>query len=424
MKVLIVGSGGREHALAWKLSQSRKVKKVFIAPGNAGTALHGENVIIPAEDIAGMKGFALRENIDLTVVGPELPLTMGIVDEFASAGLKVFGPSKAASEIEGSKAFSKDLMFRHQIPAAFYKSFDDHGSAAAYIETHNPPYVVKADGLASGKGVYICRDKSEAVEALGLIMKKKVFGSAGKKVVIEEFLTGREASFLAITDGRTILPLAPAEDHKAVYDNDKGPNTGGMGAYSPAPLITPELEAEIMDTIIVPAVRAMEEEGRPYRGVLYAGLMISNGRPKVLEFNARFGDPETQPILMRLESDLFETLLAASTGRLSDIRLKWSDKSSVCVVMAAGGYPGSYDKGRVISGLDVAAGMKDVMVFHAGTSKKDGSIVTAGGRVLGVSALGDGIEDAIKRAYSAVEKISWDGAYYRKDIGRKALVKT
>lgn len=423
MKVLVIGSGGREHAIAWKLSKSPKIEKLYIAPGNPGTALCGQNVIIPAEDIEGLKSFALREKIDLTVVGPELPLTLGIVDAFSEAGLKVFGPSKAAAELEGSKVFSKEIMLRYKIPTAFYKKFDSHDHAKTYIETHNPPFVVKADGLAAGKGVIICRTKEEALESIDLIMKKKAFGVAGKRVIVEEFLTGEEASFLAITDGVNVVPLAPAQDHKAIFDNDKGPNTGGMGAYSPAPIITPALQQEIMDTIMIPTVRAMEAEGRTYKGVLYAGLMISNGKPKVLEFNCRLGDPETQPIMMRLEDDLVDVLLAAVEGRLEGVSFKWTEKAAVCVVMSSKGYPGDYVKGSEIKGLDEAAKLPDVVVFHAGTAIKEGKVVTSGGRVLGVTALGAGIREAIDNAYRAVLKISWDGdgAYYRKDIGKKAL---
>jgi len=421
MKVLIVGSGGREHALAWKLSQSKKVTRIFTAPGNPGTALHGENIIIPAEDIAGLKAFALKEQIDLTVVGPELPLTLGIVDVFIDAGLTIFGPSRAAAELEGSKVFCKELMVKYKIPTAWHKKFEDYDKAVSYIKTHDGPYVVKADGLAAGKGVIICRTKDEAVDAVDLIIRKKAFGVAGKRIIIEEFLEGEEASYLAITDGAAVVPLAPAQDHKAVFDGDTGPNTGGMGAYSPAPLITPALEAEIMDTVMVPTVKAMEAEGRPYKGVLYAGLMISSdGRPKVLEFNCRFGDPETQPILMRLEDDLFDILMAAAEKRLEGVTLSWG-RPCVCVVMSAEGYPGVYRKGDAISGLDEAATLRDVMVFHAGTGIKEGSIVTSGGRVLGVTALGDDIKSAIDNAYRAVSLISWTGAYYRKDIGKKAL---
>lgn len=421
MKVLVIGSGGREHAIAWKLSQSKNVTKLFIAPGNPGTAQVGENVLIPAEDIAALKSFALREKIDLTVVGPEVPLTLGIVDIFTEAGLKAFGPSKKAAEIEGSKAFCKDLMQRHKIPTAFYKKFDSAEHARTYIETHNPPFVVKADGLAAGKGVIICQTNDEAYGAVDLMMKEKAFGSAGSKIVIEEFLKGEEASFLAITDGKTVLPLAPAQDHKAIFDGDKGPNTGGMGTYSPAPIVTPELTEEVMAKVMIPTVKAMEAEGRPYKGVLYAGLMIDKGIPKVLEFNCRFGDPETQPILMRLESDLFEALMASVDGTLDKIKLSWTEKAAVCVVMASAGYPGDYVKGDSIVGLEEAAKLKDVVVFHAGTALKEGRVVTSGGRVLGVTALGSGIKDAIDNAYNAVSKISWKGAYFRKDIGQKAL---
>lgn len=421
MKVLIIGSGGREHAIAWKLSRSKKVTRLYIAPGNPGTKQHGENVAIAAEDIEGLKEFAKKERIDLTVVGPELPLTLGVTDAFEEAGLKIFGPTKAAAELEASKVFSKELMVKYGIPTAFYKKFDDPELARTYVETHKPPFVVKADGLAAGKGVIICETLKDALLAIDDIMTRKAFGAAGRRIVVEEFLRGEEASFLAITDGKTVLSLAPAQDHKAIYDNDKGPNTGGMGAYSPAPLVTPGMEKEIISTVMEPAVKAMEAEGRPYKGVLYAGLMISGGKPKVLEFNCRFGDPETQPIMMRLEDDLFDVLMAAVEGRLDNVRLNWTDKWSVCVVMASKGYPESYEKGKVIQGLGEAAKLRDVMVFHAGTALKDGRVVTSGGRVLGVTALGGDIKEAIERAYEAVGKISWEGAYFRKDIGRKAI---
>src|SRR3990170_245000 len=421
MKVLLVGSGGREHALAWKLSQSPLVDRLFIAPGNPGSAMHGENVAIPAEDIEGLKAFALREKIDFTVIGPELPLTLGITDAFNVAGLKVFGPTRAAAELEGSKAFSKELMVRYKVPTAFYKRFDESGPAKSYIETHKPPFVVKADGLAAGKGVIICQTAQEAVEAVDLIMTEKAFGSAGKRIIIEEFLTGEEASFLAITDGTTVEPLAPAQDHKAIFDNDMGPNTGGMGAYSPAPVVTPALQKKIMETVMVPVVNAMKADGRPYKGVLYAGLMMTKNGPRVLEFNCRFGDPETQPILMRMESDIVPILVAASEGTLHEVKIKWKQEAAVCVVMAAKGYPGNYLKGSEINGLEEAAKLNDTMVFHAGTAVKDGKVVTAGGRVLGVTALGPTIKDAIENAYRAVGKISWEGAQYRRDIGKKAL---
>ncbi|HEY4708242.1 MAG TPA: phosphoribosylamine--glycine ligase [Thermodesulfobacteriota bacterium] len=421
MKVLLVGSGGREHALAWKLSQSPLVDKLFIAPGNPGTAMHGENVAIPAEDIEGLKEFALREKIDLAVIGPELPLTLGITDAFNAAGLRVFGPTRAAAELEGSKAFSKELMLRYKVPTAFYKRFDEPGAARSYIETHKPPFVVKADGLAAGKGVIICQTAQEAIEAVDLIMTEKAFGSAGKRIIIEEFLTGEEASFLAITDGETVEPLAPAQDHKAIFDDDKGPNTGGMGAYSPAPVVTPALQKEIMATVMLPVVNAMKAEGRLYKGVLYAGLMMTKNGPRVLEFNCRFGDPETQPILMRMESDIVPILIAASDGTLHEKKIKWRQEAAVCVVMAAKGYPGDYLKGSEIKGLEEASRLRDTMVFHAGTALKDNKVVTSGGRVLGVTALGPTIKEAIENAYAAVERISWEGAQYRRDIGKKAL---
>ncbi len=423
MRILVVGSGAREHALAWRLSGSADVEKVYIAPGNAGTRLVGENIAIPSGDVAGLKGFALKERIDLTVAGPELPLTLGIADEFEKAGLKLFGPSKKAAQIEGSKSFSKDLMARYGIPTAGHRAFSGYAEAIKHIKACAPPYVVKADGLAAGKGVIICGTRDEATDAVGLIMEKKAFGSAGDTVVIEEFLEGEEASFLAVTDGSSVVPLAPAQDHKAIGDGDTGPNTGGMGAYSPAPVVTPALEKEIMDTVMVPAVKAMEAEGMPYKGALYAGLMIKDGRAKVLEFNCRLGDPETEPMLMRLGGDLAGLLLSAVEGRLAGVRLEWSRKASVCVVMASKGYPGDYEKGKVIRGLDEAAGMDDVMVFHAGTALRDNETITCGGRVLGVTALGDTVKDAIERAYGAVGRISFDGAYYRKDIGTKALGK-
>ncbi len=421
MKVLIIGGGGREHALAWKLKGSRRVDKIFIAPGNAGTALVGENVAIAADDIAGLKSFAIDAGVDLTVVGPELPLTLGIVDEFTEAGLTIFGPTKGAAEIEGSKVFCKELMIDNHIPTAFYKEFSDPEEAAGYIMLQAPPLVIKADGLAAGKGVSICKTREEAMEAVRRMMKDKVFGAAGERIIIEELLEGEEASILAITDGETIVPLPPAQDHKAIYEGDEGPNTGGMGAYSPAPLVTPEMEARIMEEVMAPTVRAMREAGRSYCGVLYAGLMIKDGEAKVLEFNCRFGDPETQPILMRMESDLFELLYAASEGRLKEIKPAWSEKASVCVVLSSEGYPGSYVSGRAIEGLDAALLLDDVVVFHAGTALKDSAVVTSGGRVLGVTGIGADIQEAIEKTYAAVEKISWEGAYYRRDIGKKAL---
>jgi len=423
MKILIIGNGGREHALAWKISQSKRAEKIFIAPGNAGTALHGENVPIKADDIERLKRFAVKEGMDLTIVGPELPLTLGIVDAFERVELKIFGPSQKASIIESSKVFAKEFMTRHGIPTASFKKFTDPREAKSYVRAQNIPLVVKADGLASGKGVFVCRKSDEAISAVELIMEKKAFAEAGSSVIIEEFLEGEEASIIAITDGKTVLPLAPAQDHKAIYDGDKGPNTGGMGAYSPAPVVTEELEEEIMDTILLPAVKAMEEEGMPYKGFLYAGLMIKDGKPKVLEFNCRAGDPETQPILMRLKNDLLDVLALAVKGRLGEVKLNWDEKSAVCVVMASAGYPGSYEKGKEIHGLDEVKSTPGLMVFHAGTALTDNRIVTDGGRVFGVTGLGETIKEAIEKTYGAVRKITWEGAYFRKDIGVKALRK-
>jgi phosphoribosylamine--glycine ligase len=421
MKVLVVGSGGREDALAWKLSGCERADRVFIAPGNPGTLRHGENVDIQADDIRGLRSFALSEAIGLTVVGPEAPLSLGIVDAFREAGLKVFGPSRSAAELESSKSFSKALMEKYSIPTARHGSFEDARSALSFAVDEKGPVVVKADGLAAGKGVIVCPTGYEAAKAIDLMMNKRAFGEAGRKVVVEEFLEGEEASYIAVTDGRTIVPMAAAQDHKAAYDGDMGPNTGGMGAYSPAPVITPEIEARILDEVMKPAVMAMEEEGRPYTGVLYAGLMISGGAVKVLEFNCRFGDPETQPMLMRLEDDLLEVLMCAVEGGLKGVNPAWSAGHSVCVVMASKGYPGDYDRGVEIRGVEDISGAEDLMVFHAGTAVRGGRLVTSGGRVLGITALGKGIAEARDRAYAAVERVRFDGAHYRKDIGKKAL---
>lgn len=421
MKVLVIGGGGREHALVWKLKQSPLVEKVFCAPGNAGIAGEAQVVPIDASDIKALAGFAEREKIDLTCVGPELPLTLGVVDAFQEAGLRIFGASRAAAEIEGSKVFTKDLLRKYRIPTGDYEVFEDPGEARAWIRKTGAPIVVKADGLAAGKGAIVCQTIEEAEEAVGLIMEKRAFGTAGDRVIIEEFLIGEEASFLAFTDGKTVLPLATSQDHKPALDGDRGPNTGGMGAYSPAPVVTPEIFNQAMDEIMIPTVRAMAAEGRPYKGVLYAGLMIRDGKAKVLEFNARFGDPEAQPLLMRLDGDLALIMDAVVDERLDEVELKWHDDASVCVVMASGGYPGPYEKGKTISGLDEAEGLEDVKVFHAGTAEKDGRVVTAGGRVLGVTALGRDIPDAIEKAYRACSLISWDRVQYRKDIGAKAI---
>jgi len=388
MKVLVVGSGGREHALVWKISQSPKVTAIYAAPGNAGIAQLAECAAIKADDIPGLLVFAKSKAVDLTIVGPEGPLSMGIVDEFEKAGLRAFGPSGKAAEIEASKRFSKDLMKKYNIPTAAYGVFTNKAAAEAYVCEKGAPIVVKADGLAAGKGVVVAETIDEALKALDLIMANKAFGTAGDRVVIEECLKGEEASFMAFSDGRTVVPMASSQDHKRVFDADKGPNTGGMGAYSPAPVVTKRLERKVMDTIMIPTVRAMEKEGRLFKGVLYAGLMINDGEAKVLEFNARFGDPETQPIMARLDTDLIEIIEAILDGSLVKIDIKWKPDSAVCVVMASGGYPGNYEKGRVISGLDNAAKQRGVVVFHAGTAFKNGVVVSDGGRVLGVTGLG------------------------------------
>ena len=421
MKILVVGGGGREHSLVWKLNQSSRTEKVFCAPGNAGIAREAEVVPVDVTDIPALVRFAREEGVGLTCVGPELPLTLGIVDAFEEAGLRIFGATQAAAEIEGSKVFTKNLMEKYSIPTGAYRVFNEPGPAKEYLRQVSAPIVVKADGLAAGKGAIVCQTLEEADEAVRLVMEERAFGSAGDQVVIEEFLTGEEASFLAFTDGKTVLPLATSQDHKPIFDGDRGPNTGGMGAYSPAPVVTKELFDQTMDKIMIPTVRAMASEGRPYKGVLYAGLMIRDGRAKVLEFNARFGDPEAQPLFMRLDGDLVDIMEAVIDERLDKVTLNWHDDASICVVMASGGYPGPYDNGKVISGIEEADALEDVKVFHAGTSEEGGRIVTAGGRVLGVTARGGDIPQAIERAYRACGLISWDGAQYRKDIGAKAL---
>lgn len=424
MKLLLIGGGGREHTLAWKIAQSPLLEKLYCIPGNAGIA---EIAVCKKMDVEGdlepIARFAMEEKIDLTVVGPEDPLAHGIVDYFESLGLKIFGPSKLAAEIESSKVFSKELMVKYNIPTAKNETFDDPNKAKAYIKKIGPPIVIKADGLAKGKGVIVCHDLDKALDAVDIIMIKKEFGEAGNRVLVEEFLTGEEASFIAFTDGMTILPMASSQDHKPIYDSDKGPNTGGMGAYSPAPVVTDEVHNLIMETIMKPAIKGMAAEGRHYKGILYAGLMISDGKPKVMEFNARMGDPETQAVLPRLKSDIIPIILACIDGTLDKIQMEWTKGPAVCVVMASGGYPDKYEKGKTIIGLNKAAEMKDVMVFHAGTAKQDDRIVTNGGRVLGVTALGTDIKDAIDRAYKAVGKISFDKAYFRTDIGHKAIKK-
>lgn len=419
MRVLVVGGGGREHALVWKISQSPKVTEIYCAPGNAGTAEMATNVPIAADQIDQLLAFAEEKGIGLTVVGPEQPLVMGIVDRFQEKGLRVFGPTARAAELEGSKAFSKDIMKKYGLPTAEYEIFTSHELARRYVEKMNGPLVVKASGLAAGKGVILCRNAEEGLTAVDTIMKDRSFGEAGDQVVIEEFLEGPEVSVLAFSDGETVLLMDSAQDHKAALDGDKGPNTGGMGAYSPAPIFTDLLRQKVRDKIMMPLVRAMKSEGRPYQGILYAGLMLTKMGPKTLEFNARFGDPETQPLLVRMASDIVPLFEACIDGTLDQHDLQWKPEPSVCVVMAAKGYPGSYEKGKEISGLDEAGALPDVTVFHAGTKEEDGKVLTSGGRVLGVTATGADTPSAIKKAYEAVAKIQWDGIHYRKDIGHR-----
>ena len=423
MKILIVGNGGREHALAWKVKQSAKVEKVFVAPGNAGTALEAsvENVAIAVDDIAGLLAFAQQQAIDLTIIGPEIPLVLGIVDSFQQAGLACFGPSAQAAQLEGSKTFCKDFMIRHHIPTASYQSFTDQQQAIAYIEQHGAPIVVKADGLAAGKGVIVAQTEAEAIAAVEDMLSGNGFGEAGHRVVIEEFLHGEEASFIVIADGQHALPMATSQDHKARDNGDKGPNTGGMGAYSPAPIVTPEIHQRVMRDIIEPTLKGMAADGLPYTGFLYAGLMITpDGNIKVLEYNCRFGDPETQPIMMRLKSDLVELCFAALAGNLDTIHTDWDERVALGVVLAAGGYPDAYQSGAIISGLP-AVDDENSKVFHAGTKQVGDDIVTAGGRVLCACALGDDIQTAQKNAYTLANKIDWNAVYYRTDIGFKAI---
>lgn len=421
MKILVIGSGGREHALVWKIARSPLVEKVYCAPGNPGTALLAENVDIKVDDLQGLLDFAMGECIDLTVVGPELPLSIGIVDLFEERGLTIFGARRDAAMIEASKAFAKDLMNKYGVPTAAYGVFEEVEKAVAFIDRAGLPIVIKADGLAAGKGVIIAASRDEAVATVKDMLSGNAFGEAGSRVVIEEFLTGEEASFLAFTDGKKILPLASAQDHKPVFDGDRGPNTGGMGAYSPAPVVTPAIHDKIMNEVMRRAVDGLASEGRPYRGVLYAGLMIDGGNIKTLEFNARFGDPECQPLLMRMKSDIVPILMSVARGDLGETTIQWHDKAAVCVVMASEGYPGGYRKGDEISGLEEAAKIEDMVVFHAGTAVKEGKTMTAGGRVLGVTALGSTVRDAVDLAYRGVAAISWEGVHYRRDIGRKAL---
>lgn len=423
MNVLLIGNGGREHSIAWKLSQSKQLKKLFIAPGNPGTAKCGENVDIKAEDYDKLLSFAKDNKIGLAVIGPEDPLAAGIVDRFEAAGIKAFGPSGAAAQLEADKVFAKQIMKANAIPTAESRTFDNFHDAKAYIASRDEAVVIKASGLAKGKGVFVCDEPSEGINAAEKIMCDKIFGAAGAKILVEDKLLGEEASILAFVDGRNIYVLETSQDHKAIGDGDTGPNTGGMGAYSPAPVVSDKVMDQITREILVPIVDGMNKNGTPYKGILYAGIMITQGGPRVLEFNVRFGDPETQPILARLKSDLLEAMLATCDGTLDKITLEWDDRPAVCVVMASGGYPDDYEKGKVITGIEEAEKIQDVIVFHAGTTTKDGTIVSSGGRVLGVTALGGTIAEAQARAYKGVEKIKFEKAYYRKDIANKAINK-
>lgn len=423
MKVLIIGNGGREHALAWKIAQSERVSQVYVAPGNAGSALENkvQNIAIDVLDLKALVNFAQQEKVDLTIVGPEAPLVAGVVDHFQAAGLTCYGPTQKAAQLEGSKAFSKDFLARHSIPTADYANFTDEAEALAYVRKKGAPIVVKADGLAAGKGVIVAMTLPEAEEAITDMLSGNRFGDAGSRVVIEEFLTGEEASFIVMVDGKNVLPMATSQDHKRIGDADTGPNTGGMGAYSPAPVVTDEVYQRTMEQVIMPTVNGMAAEGVPYTGFLYAGLMIDEaGQPKVIEFNCRFGDPETQPIIMRLESDLVELCIAATEGKLDQVEANWDPRPALGVVMAAANYPETPQTGDTITGLE-GVDSDTVKVFHAGTALKDNEVVTTGGRVLCVTALGDTVKKAQQSAYQAIEKIQWNGCYYRRDIGYLAI---
>lgn len=425
MKILIIGAGGREHALGWKAAQNPEVETVFIAPGNAGTALEPklENVDIGVEDIDGLVEFAQNNSIELTIVGPEAPLVIGVVDAFRAAKLPIFGPTQAAAQLEGSKAFTKDFLARHKIPTAEYANFTEIEPALAYVREKGAPIVVKADGLAAGKGVIVAMTLQEAEDAIQDMLAGNAFGDAGSRVVIEEFLDGEEASFIVMVDGASVLPMATSQDHKRVGDKDTGPNTGGMGAYSPAPVVTPEIHQRVLEEVIYPTVRGMDEEGYPYTGFLYAGLMImADGTPKVIEYNCRFGDPETQPIMMRMQSDLVELCLMAIDEKLDEAESHWDPRASIGIVLAAGGYPGDYAKGDVITLPSTQADGEKI--FHAGTSNNDaGEVVTNGGRVLCATALGDSVLEAQQRAYQLANKVSWDGMFHRNDIGYRAIAR-
>lgn len=423
MKVLVVGGGGREHALVWKLSQSPRVERVYCAPGNAGIGELAELVPIAPEEIDKLAGFAAKEKIDLTVVGPELPLTLGIADLFRERGLRLFGPDREAARLEGSKAFAKEILRENGIPTASFATFSDAAPAKKFLREAKPPYVVKADGLAAGKGVIVCSSREEAERAVEDCLVRRSFGEAGQRIVIEEFLSGEEASFMVLTDGKHLLSLASSQDHKRVYDGDQGPNTGGMGAYSPAPVVTSEVHRRIVGEVLEPLLRGLARRGVGYRGALYVGLMIAEEGPKVLEFNARFGDPECQAVLLRLKSDLVPLLEATIDGTLAGVEAEWRPEASVCVVLSARGYPGSYEKGKEIRGLERLRAWERGVVFHAATAKKEGCYVTSGGRVLGVTALGETFHQAVREAYRAVEAISWEGMHYRRDIAQRALAR-
>lgn len=423
MKVLIIGSGGREHTLVWKITQSPEVSQIYCAPGNAGISQLARCIDINADNIKELVDFAKKEKIDLTIVGPELPLSKGIVNEFNRWSLKIFGPSREATEIESSKVFSKYLMKKYNIPTANYEVFQNSEEALDYVKQQTFPLVIKADGLAAGKGVFIANNLSEAENALNSLMVMKTFGNAGEKVIIEEFLEGEEVSVLAFCDGKTVVPMVSSQDHKKIFDNDQGPNTGGMGAYSPVPFYTDEIREKAWQEILKPAIEGLRSEGREYKGVLYAGLILTKEGPKVLEFNARFGDPETQVILPRLETDLIEILTTVIEGNLHQIDIKWKNNAAVCVVVASGGYPDEYQKEKIVNGLGELEEMRNVVAFHAGTKFQDGKVLTSGGRVLGITAWTESISDAKRRAYKGVEKVCFDNMYYRKDIAAKAIDK-
>jgi phosphoribosylamine--glycine ligase len=425
MKILVIGSGGREHALVWKIAQSKLADKIFCAPGNGGIIQQAECVDIKAEDISNLLDFTRKEKIDLTVVGPEAPLAKGIVDEFQKAGLKIFGPNKKASQLEASKVFAKEMMKKYNVPTADFKVFDNADAAKKYIDKIGAPCVVKADGLAQGKGVIVAKTIDAAKQAVKSIMQDRIFGDSGNRVIVEDCLEGQEASIIVVTDSKEVISLASSQDHKHIFDNDQGPNTGGMGAYSPPPVVTDRLFQDILEKVIYRIIDGLVKEGIDYKGALYAGIMITQEGPKVLEFNVRFGDPENQAITPRLKSDLIEAMLATAEGNLSKFKkfggLKWDSRACVCVVCAAGGYPGDYEKGKEIVGLEEVAKMKDVVVFHAGTKRQNNKIFTNGGRVLGVTGLGKTIKEAITTTYKAVDKIHFEGMHFRRDIGRKAV---